>query len=93
MKASATIQERDRNLELLRQRAIWEMLKQKSAGMDEHGNLVRGFVTKIRCRCGAERWDDGTPCRNVVGGTSLMPIYCGRYPEKVKDSEDYTREG
>lgn len=35
---------------------------------DGKGNMVRGFVTAIRCGCGILRWDDGTPCRS-----------CGKY--------------
>ncbi len=30
--------------------------------VSEEGNHVRGTVSKVQCKCGRWRWDDGTKC-------------------------------
>jgi hypothetical protein len=36
---------------------------EKQCQPDPSGNLIRGYVTSVRCvGCGHMRWDDGTAC-------------------------------
>lgn len=54
---------------------------------DEAGNLVRGKVSKVLCSgCGAQRWDDGTPCKSIVDG---MGKRCGQRVTRMPENEEW----
>jgi hypothetical protein len=46
-----------RNNERLRNRLLAKCRRD-----DATGAMVRGYVDRVVCHCGAQRWDDGTPC-------------------------------
>lgn len=52
-----------KNLAAHEEKRRHDKIKRASFGVDDHGRLIRGYVTRVRClNCSAQKWDDGRPC-------------------------------
>lgn len=57
--------------------------KVKDKCVQADGKLIRGFVTKVKCKgCNNMRYDDGTRC-----------MHCGKTLAEILDAEDAGIEG